>query len=422
MISKQQLEVRLQDGVVMAVGVGTNPSVLVANPSVLVARSGRTTKLKEGKEYALEHGDAVWLIKNERVRHCCLRVHVTRAPAAATSAVTVGSHSAKDASSTERQPKLSASSEAPVLTSAEAPFADASAAVSTEQHKRQRTEDTAPPGGFVKLEGVDVHPLRAWMAGNGGMLRLFGAHWQAWGTPGSRETMRQRKLLKLVNVNRYQSVIQAHLEGYFKGSSNSSYNSVGQGFVDMGSLPDCIVSLDKNNRDTIDAQLRSRLSDVLDDDGWVLGNGQFSAMGCENDIGDHKESPGYGDVIITIGFGGVAELRMKEKKNGPVLHRALIGEGDAYALYGFSRHRLLHGVKCPQNENGEPHDFLMNFRINDAGRPEDQIPSRIGLTLRYFRRSWLELQRGMMRTAIRARLPPDVGDVVEARYRGDERN
>jgi len=85
-----------------------------------------------------------------------------------------------------------------------------------------------------------------------------------------------------------------------------------------------------------------------------------------------------------------------------------IADGEAYVLYGRARHVLEHEVWCP------PQVLSPEYSINavlDGAHRGAATPARIGLTLRYFRRSWCELGR-------RPRASPSgfcSGDLVEVR-------
>lgn len=116
--------------------------------------------------------------------------------------------------------------------------------------------------------------------------------------------------------------------------------------------------------------------------------------GTMRKLGSHIDTEGYGDVIITVGIFGEADITLDyaaQKDVGktqilPVARKAVIGEGMAYVIWGQSRWKMKHDAiigKCEQSIPG--------VKLMDGGKPVSI--ARCGVTLRYYRRSWCILQQ-----------------------------
>ena len=184
-------------------------------------------------------------------------------------------------------------------------------------------------------------------------------------------------------------------------------------------VPQCILAVDKQLRAVLRDPRHEQVPLLGDAESgaFVLGFAQVSNMPTplrtdaphsELDraraeqagrrLGLHNDSAAYGDVIITTTlFGHVQILLRKDPAIKSELQGVERGQGsregtgdvpihagDAYALWGKARWKMLHDAIVPPTS--PPIANLGNL-------------ARVGVTLRYFRRSFLELRR-------RSRLPP----------------
>jgi len=106
------------------------------------------------------------------------------------------------------------------------------------------------------------------------------------------------------------------------------------------------------------------------------------------------DSPHFGDVIITVGLAGSAEVLLFPASAGELGagHKApsvpnwlactTIGAGDAYVLYGVCRHRYAHSIHSAPTDSGSP-EFGSSV-------------SRVAVTLRYQRRSYCDVQSRLL--------------------------
>ena len=133
--------------------------------------------------------------------------------------------------------------------------------------------------------------------------------------------------------------------------------------------------------------------------GCVLAYAQVTRMCAGNKIDYHLDSSHFGDVIITVGLCGEADVLLRRKRNqkqtigGSLtasrygsavpeppdwLKNTLVGEGDAYVLAGLSRWRFEHSISAV---------------VNQVAAPEyGPGVARVAVTLRYFRRSFCHVE------------------------------
>jgi len=160
----------------------------------------------------------------------------------------------------------------------------------------QRRDDI----GWGCVRGLDVAAVRKWLL-SADVRNARG--WQDYGTAQGSRGMRQRKLLNMLNRSQpHHDAVERHL--------TESLDQTTGGFKAMLDLPDCIAV-------GLDEQLRTVFGDVLggrDDGDLVLGYGQLTAMGAGNSITKHVDSPKYGDVIVTVGLLGEAQVTLREKR------------------------------------------------------------------------------------------------------------
>ena len=170
-------------------------------------------------------------------------------------------------------------------------------------------------------------------------------------------------------------------------------------------MPTCMLDLDR--------QLRAALPDLLgstEDGDFVLGYAQVTRMCSGNTIKRHVDSPHFGDVIVTIGLAGSADVLLFPASSGELgggyasrheRHKApsvpdwlactTIHAGEAYVLYGICRQRYAHSIVSSPT---------------DACSPEfGPSVSRVAVTLRYQRRSYCDVQSRLLLRAQRAAAP-----------------
>ena len=183
-------------------------------------------------------------------------------------------------------------------------------------------------------------------------------------------------------------------------------------------VPQCLLELDEQLRTLlIDEQFGGTpLLGSADGGSFVLGYAQFSKMpvplreeGASRSLaptaatarmgrglGLHCDTPAYGDVIITVTLFGHIQIVLKNIKNIKMDHQLLGAErgggsfdaptqgdvnihaGDAYGIWGKARWKMNHDAIVPPTAA--------------AIEGLDGI-ARVGVTLRYFRRSFLNLRR-----------------------------
>ena len=119
---------------------------------------------------------------------------------------------------------------------------------------------------------------------------------------------------------------------------------------------------------------------------------QVTRMCSGNEIEWHLDSPHFGDVIITVGLTGSAAVQLKRASKDKLgvkaqhlvpspplwLATTFTSEGEAYVLSGPSRHRYEHRITADPT--------LPNAPEYGEG------VARVGLTLRYFRRSFCQVE------------------------------
>ena len=152
-------------------------------------------------------------------------------------------------------------------------------------------------------------------------------------------------------------------------------------------VPDCMLALDEQLRKALPTLLGSST-----DGDFVLAYAQVTRMPSTNKITSHVDSPKFGDVIITVGLCGGADIILKQAREFGSGHphkqkrRSMpqwleqphpVQAGDAYVLSALSRWKLTHQV----------------WSWNQVNAPEyGPSTARVAVTLRYFRRSWLRLE------------------------------
>lgn len=172
---------------------------------------------------------------------------------------------------------------------------------------------------------------------------------------------------------------------------------------DWGSMPTCLDDLDRQMRAAlVEHEFGSPETSLLggvDDGTFVLGFVQVTRMpvaikpqveGANTQrtgrgLGFHIDSPAYGDVILTVTlFGEVGiELKLddKTKANSEIhaVERATtVPAGTAYAIFSKARWKMKHDAIVG------PATPAIDGLIKST--------ARVGLTLRYVRRSFLELR------------------------------
>jgi hypothetical protein len=144
----------------------------------------------------------------------------------------------------------------------------------------------------------------------------------------------------------------------------------------MEGLPECIAG-----PHGLDAQLRAALPDVLGSQAsgdLVLGYGQLTAMGANNKITRHIDPSKYGDVIITVGIIGSAQVSLLHSRRGDDFVRGCKGvevaSGSAYGICGCARFHKLHEIWCPETQMLWPELSIK------GGEGRTNAPARVGLT------------------------------------------
>ncbi len=156
------------------------------------------------------------------------------------------------------------------------------------------------------------------------------------------------------------------------------------------------------------------LPDLLggaEDGDFVLGYAQITRMCTGNLISPHVDSPHFGDVIVTVGLAGSAEVllspasasglgtgwvsRHERYRPPPVpgwLQCNTVHAGEAYVLYGICRQRYAHSIFSAPTDPCSP-EFGSSV-------------SRVALTLRYQRRSYCDVESRELLRAQRGAAPP----------------
>ena len=290
--------------------------------------------------------------------------------------------------------------------------------------------------GFIVTSSLDVAPARRWLLDNQGTLSRGADPWFA---------NQLKYFLERDGSNPFSEVIADHWHRGLGVTQNTNP-------FNWPDVPEPIRELD--------AQLRKKLIDLSQGEqplpllgdretgDFVLGYAQLTLMPVnkskrEAGVGAHSDHPAYGDVIITVGIAGQAEVVLtKEAKSTigsstvvPILRRRTIKAAMAYCLYGQSRcgtstsSRRDTSMTCPRHVSRRwkvKHDVL----VSDSVPPLDglvmmdqqkkagyTVPvARVAVTLRYFRRSWCELLLKARQPSPPLAPPPpavEAGDIVD---------
>ena len=264
--------------------------------------------------------------------------------------------------------------------------------------------------GWAQLSGLNVDPVQQWLASEitqqmktpdagkrttrGRAEQRARVHFIDWGSDNSLDPRNSRDQQKkdrglLLNLSEYPRTLQSFFDRFFT-------TSVAEGGFGAAAayppVPPCILELDR--------QLHEELPELLgkyDDGDFTLAYAQVTRMCTGNEIEWHLDSPHFGDVIITVGLAGNADVRLRraahsklgggwqgktERTRAPDvplwLEVSRVGVGDAYSLAGCCRHRYEHKILSDPT---------------DAHSPEFGAGvSRVAVTLRYFRRSFCQVE------------------------------
>ena len=257
--------------------------------------------------------------------------------------------------------------------------------------------------GWAHIRGLAVGPVQQWLRDTlerqqrtpdkrptrGDRAKAHGLHFGPWGSDHSlnphngKDEQRKDRVL-LLNVADYPLMLRRYFSAFFEPSVAEGY--FGSPFT-WEEVPACILE--------VEGQLRAELPDLLGD--YALAYVQITRQCSGNEIEWHPDSAHFGEVIITVGLAGNAEVllrrashsklgggwqsqqernRVPDVPNWLILSR--IGVGDAYSLVGCSRYRYEHKVISD---------------IGDVNSPEFGTGvSRVAMTLRYFRRSFCQVE------------------------------
>lgn len=150
----------------------------------------------------------------------------------------------------------------------------------------------------------------------------------------------------------------------------------------------------------------------------VEGQAKVQAEG--RSLGMHFDAAAYGDVIITVTAFGRVSIVLKNRTDLTMAHELLgiergsrmpggdaeMSEGDAYSIVGKARWKMNHDAIVPPTCPAIP------------GLDDGMVGgiARVGLTFRYFRRTFLELRQRQQLVAQPSTTLPAVFDYVDAPY------
>ena len=259
--------------------------------------------------------------------------------------------------------------------------------------------------GWAHCRGLDVGGVQQWFTErmrtqhreqSGRRLRASAGHelsFMPWGSdystdPGQQKT-REAEVGKkdrtlLLDRSQYPQALQRHFDEHFYVSPAEREFGKTHSWP---SVPNEMLDLDN--------QLRSALPQLLgpsETGDFVLAYAQITRMASGNQIQPHVDSASFGDVIVTVGLTGNADVMLTRDAKGRrdgfaskaqrvefaelpdwLRREHTICEGEAYVLYGCVRWKYQHAVWA---HNG-PTDPAYGSGI-----------SRVAVTLRYVRRSF----------------------------------
>ncbi|KAL1526880.1 hypothetical protein AB1Y20_015571 [Prymnesium parvum] len=290
----------------------------------------------------------------------------------------------------------------------EAPPAASDAAEAAEAHELRIRPCNGEPefdgsDGWAVMEGVEVRGAQQWYRSKQASLL-----WEDW--------KNGNQLVYLLNrESAYHAEAGSFLEEKMRHTALGSASK-------WHSVPQCLLQ--------IDAQLRAVLKDPRHaelpllggaaDGTFALGYVQLSKMPaplppCAGSVarapaaptgrglGLHCDSAAYGDVIVTVTLFGEVEITLR---NAPGMRTQLRGAergnltsggavrvraGEAYALWGKARWKMEHDAVVPPT-------------CTPAAALGDT--ARVGVTFRYFRRTFLQLRAARAADAVGRDPPP----------------
>ena len=272
--------------------------------------------------------------------------------------------------------------------------------------------------GWATAKGIEIKPIQEWLLAR--ECQVVG-HWIEYG--GTGNTLQYL----LDKSHEHHAAMAAHLQRWFGPSAPEGGRSF-EGFENPSNweaVPACVHSAVEQMRQVlVDPETKEPLLAEFE-----LAFAQFTRMpvcdinranhpsglapapaGKGRSLGAHWDSPGYLEVIVTIDVFGEADVQlllppMRERRSG-VLPRErtegiTISAGSLYAIWGKSRWKMYHDAIVGRNERAVP-----GMRAETA---------RVGLTLRFARRSFAQLQSPRRAPLPTAQLQPGT-TVVDALY------
>ena len=244
--------------------------------------------------------------------------------------------------------------------------------------------------GWSHIKGLDVTRVQQWVQEN---WAAGASTYMPWGDAtatfgGQKKAVEKQQRDRAVFLNRSQ--FPDVLRDFFTYNETWANKPAERDHGppnDWLSVPECMLDLDQQLRHA----LPSLLGPSADDGDFVLAYAQTTRMPPGNTIASHFDDPSYGDVIITVGLCGTADVKLtphtgQKLLNEPIASRLpswitsahQVGEGHAYLLGGPARWKLNH---------------MIWSHLSDATDPGyGPSVSRVAVTLRYFRRTFCLLQ------------------------------
>ena len=271
--------------------------------------------------------------------------------------------------------------------------------------------------GWAAAEGIDVSHAQRWYIEN--RLETSTLAWEAWKNSNRLTYLLNRSTVFADDVADF---LDEHMGNTaFSGAKPFNWHTA----------PSCLLELDTQLRRVFKDPYHGHtpLLGDANDGAFVLGYVQVSQMpACvqkKSDeaqtlrngrrLGLHIDKPSYGDIIITISLFGEVTIVLdnhpgtKSDLKG-VARNATVAEGDAYALFGKARYKMRHDAIVEPTTQA----------IESLYHPSYGAIARVGLTFRYFRRTFLELERSRRRSSPSPELPLphsfNAFDFVDARF------